>query len=75
MNPLSRLRRQLPQGDALWQCRKVPRQHKSRPLGEGGCERSEQTEGVFSQQKRLLHIPCNSLFTIFSYSLRPFRQG
>ena len=28
------------------QCRKVPRQHKSRPLGEGGCERSEQTEGV-----------------------------
>ena len=22
---------------------------KSRPLGEGGCERSEQTEGVFPQ--------------------------
>ena len=30
----------------LWHCRKVCRHHQSRPLGEGGCERSEQTEGV-----------------------------
>ena len=26
---------------------------KSRPLGEGGCERSEQTEGVFPEQVAL----------------------
>ena len=37
---------QLPQGDAFGRCRKLCRHHESRPLGEGGCERSEQTEGV-----------------------------
>ena len=34
---------------------------KSRPLGEGGCERSEQTEGVSRSaalsQKAALHLP------------------
>ena len=35
-----------PQGDAFGRCRKLCRHHESRPLGEGGCERSEQTEGV-----------------------------
>ena len=46
---------------------------KSRPLGEGGCERSEQTEGVrrlreFSPtQKGLLHGLCSSpLFMLLS---------
>ena len=29
--------------------RNFPATAKSRPLGEGGCERSEQTEGVTSQ--------------------------
>ena len=49
--PQSRLTaRQLPQGDALWRYRKVSGQHESRPLGEGGCERSEQTEGVSYRQ-------------------------
>ena len=32
--------------DAFGGCRKLCRHHESRPLGEGGCERSEQTEGV-----------------------------
>ena len=44
--PQSRYARQLPPGGALKLCRKLYRYHKSRPLGEGGCERSEQTEGV-----------------------------
>ena len=35
-----------PQGDAFWQCRKVTRHRESRPLGEGGCDQREQTEGV-----------------------------
>ena len=39
-------RSQLPQGDALWQCRKLCRHRRSRPLGEGGLTRSGKTEGV-----------------------------
>ena len=39
-------RSQLPQGDALWQCRKLCCHRRSRPLGEGGLTRSGKTEGV-----------------------------
>ena len=31
---------------------------KSRPLGEGGCERSEQTEGVFLSMKIQCRTAC-----------------
>ena len=44
---------QLPQGDALGTAVNFAFTAKSRPLGEGGCERSEQTEGVFYRSAAL----------------------
>ena len=44
--PQSRCARQLPQGDAFRGGSKLSGIAKSRPLGEGGCDQREQTEGV-----------------------------
>ena len=38
-----------PKGTPLRYAGNFPATAKSRPLGEGGCERSEQTEGVLRQ--------------------------
>ena len=64
--PLSQSLRlcQLPQGGAFRCCRKVPATAISRPLGEGGCERSEQTEGVnlpFSSTTPPVKMQCRSV--------------
>ena len=66
-------REPLARPEALHFSRKVYRYAKG-PIPEGAVAVGDW--GSFSHnQKRLLHIPCNSLFTIFSYSLHPFRQG
>ena len=44
---------QLPQGDAFGNAVNFAFTAKSRPLGEGGCERSEQTERVFYRSAAL----------------------
>ena len=49
--PPQALRASSPKGAPLRNAGNFAATAKSRPLGEGGCERSEQTEGVFLSVK------------------------
>ena len=55
--PPQALRASSPKGAPLRNAGNFAATAKSRPLGEGGCERSEQTEGVFLSVK----IQCRSV--------------
>ena len=69
---------QLPQGDAFALCRKLYATAKSRPLGEGGCDQREQTEGVTSAQAHFAlqpetFPPCQGLSLWESWRVAPER--
>ncbi len=56
--PPQALRASSPKGAPLRNAGNFAATAKSRPLGEGGCERSEQTEGVFLSVKIQCRTAC-----------------